>query len=107
MRLQCIIFPSWHIKMFLILGIICLPVILFLDLPVISILFMFAFRFLLVFVGQLLYENETTQNWLEFSPFGTMKNEKIFGGVLIFFGWSLFLRGVLAVAIASIFSQLK
>jgi hypothetical protein len=94
-------FRDWQLKLHLTLGVICLIIIFIFDWRGINSAFAFVFSFLLVFVGQKLYEDDTTENWLKFSFGSTAKS--VVGGALMFIGWILFLRQVLAIAIASLF----
>ena len=94
-------FIDWQLKLHSTLGVICLIVIFIFAGRGISSAFAFVFSFLLVFVGQKLYEDDTTENWLKFS-LGSLAKSAI-GGVFMFIGWIMFLRQVLAVAIASLF----
>ena len=56
--------------------------------------------FLMVFFGRKLNEDDTTENWLVFSVTNSVKN--VIGWILIVFGWIIFLRMNLAIAIASL-----
>jgi Ca2+/Na+ antiporter len=94
----------WQLKLLLLLGVICLMVILLVDFRGIQSVLVFTISFLFVFFGHKLYEGENSENWLNFSFFSSAKNAV--GSVLILFGWIIFLRGVLAVAIASVLLRL-
>jgi hypothetical protein len=98
-------FVDWHLRIMLVLGAICLPIVFLLDYRGFQCLFGFFISFFLVFFGQKLYESDTSENWLEFSIFKSAQN--VIGGILILFGWMIFLRGVFAIAIASLVLYLE
>lgn len=93
-------FADWNLRILLILVAVCLPIIFILDFRGLQSAITAIISFILIFWGRKLHEGETSENWLDFSFFKSAKN--VFGGVLILTGWIGFLRGVLAIAIASI-----
>lgn len=95
---------NWQIKLLLLLGAICLSVIFLLDFRGLQSAIVFTISFLLVFFGHRLYEEDDGQSWLNFSVFDSARN--VIGSILILAGWIGFLRGVLAVAIASLLLRL-
>jgi hypothetical protein len=96
---------NWQIKFLLLLGAICLPIIFCLDFRGIQSAIVFLFSLALVFFGHKLYQGETSENWLDFSLFNSLRNAT--GSILILIGWIGFLRGVLSVAIASLILWLE
>lgn len=97
-------FLDWQIKIALIIGIVCIPLIFAFDFRGFQAIPFFFLGLVLIFCGNKLFANETAENWIKFSYFDSIK--KIFGGVLMFFGWFILIRQVLALAIASIFLKL-
>ena len=91
---------NWQVKLLVLLGIICLLITFLLDFRGLQSTIVFIASLAFVYFGNKLYEEDTSENWLNFSLFGSARN--IIGGVLILSGWALFLRGVLTVAIASL-----
>ena len=89
-------------KIALVIGVVCIAATTLIDfrgfLQITSVFFL---SLILIFAGQKLFSIQTSENWLKFSYGGILKN--IFGGVIILFGWTIFLRGVFAFAIASMF----
>ena len=55
--------------------------------------------FVFVFIAQKLYQADTTENWLKLKLSDIVKN--VLSGVFTLFGWTIFLRGVLALAIGA------
>lgn len=55
--------------------------------------------FVFVLIAQKLYQADTTENWLNIKCSDLVKN--IFSGVFTLLGWSVFLRGVLALAVGA------
>lgn len=84
----------------LILGIICLAVIFAFDFRGFQVFFYFLISLLFLFLGQKFFDTENADTWLKFSYSEILL--KILGGVFLFTGWSVFLRSVLALAIASL-----
>lgn len=88
-------------KFALFIGIICISIISLFDFRGVQAIIFLFIALLLIFLGQKLYSTDTSENWIRFSYSDSIK--KICGGVLIFVGWLIFLRQVLALAISSFF----
>ncbi len=98
-------FLDRQLKILLIVGIICTITVFLLDFRGIQALAEFLLSAILIFAGQKLYQDDTSENWLKFSRAEMLRN--IAGIILMFFGWIIFLEGVLALAIASIILKLS
>ena len=98
-------FLERQLKIVLILGVICVAIIFAVDFRGLQALIILLVSSILILGGNKIYEVETSENWLKFSYFGIIKN--IFGASLMVFGWSIFLRGVLALAIASLLLKIN
>ena len=94
-------FLDWQLKIFLIVGLICIVVVFLFDFRGVQAIVFYLFSATLIFEKKKIYQIETSENWLKLSYSGIFRN--IFGGVLMLLGWGIFLRGVLAPAIASMF----
>lgn len=93
-----------QIRIALIIGSICLAIIFLLDFRGFQAIATFIVSLFLIFLGSKFYVLDTAENWFKFSYFDLIK--KAVGGVLMFFGWVIFLRRILALAIASIILKL-
>jgi hypothetical protein len=98
-------FLDRQLKFAVFLGLICILIIFLFDFRAPQAFFSFLFSLLLIFAGHKLYLIETTENWLKFSYARILKN--IIGGALLLIGWGMFLRTVLALAIAVIISKIS
>lgn len=93
-------FIDLQLKIFGILGSLSVLMVFLFDFRGPQTLAVFLFTFAMVFVGQKIFVGDTSENWLQYSYFGLLKNT--IGGGLVIVGWFIFLRGVVAVALASI-----
>ena len=82
------------------LGIVCVAIVFVLDARGPQAVLALAIALLMIYVGSRLFENDTSENWLSTSYGGLFRN--VIGGVLMLTGWVLMLRGVIALAIASV-----
>lgn len=89
-----------QLKILLILGAVCTAIVFIFDFRGVRALLDFLLSIMLVFVGQKSYQDDTAENWLKFSYANTLMS--VIGIIIIFWGWIIFLQGVLALAIASI-----
>jgi hypothetical protein len=94
-------FLDRQLKIALGLGAICLAVIFIFDFRGFQAILSFLISLVFIFLGQKFYTRESTETWLIFSYSETIR--KILGGVFLFIGWSIFLRNIFALAIASLF----
>lgn len=93
-------FFDWQLKIVFIVGIICLAIIFAVDFNGLQAVFIFLFSLLSIFSGSKLYTVESSESWLKISYSEIIKNA--IGGALMMIGWVIFLRGLLALAIASV-----
>jgi hypothetical protein len=93
-------FLDWQLKIVLTLGVICVAIVFVSDFRGVQALIFFLISLILIFGGNKIYAAETSENWLKFSYTEIIKN--IFAGALMLIGWMIFLRRVLALAIASL-----
>jgi len=96
---------DWQLRIFLLLSAICLPIIFAFDFRAIESSITTVISFVFIFFGSRFYQTDNSENWLHFSFFNSVKN--VIGGVFILIGWAGFLRGVLAVALASLISRIS
>lgn len=94
-------FLNWQVRLAILIGSISVLLIFFFDFRGFQSLISFIISLILIYFGSKLYSNDTSENWIKFSYLDSVK--QILGGVLMFFGWFLILRQVLALAIAAIF----
>ena len=87
-----------------ILGAICSVIVLLIDYRGVSVLLLSIFCFGVIFAASRLYQTDTSENWLDSSWSGLLRN--VIGGVLMLFGWTVLLRGVLSITIAAILLKL-
>lgn len=90
-----------QIKLALFIGIICISIIFAFDFRGVQAIIFLFIALPLIFFGQKLYSVDTSENWIKFSYFDSIK--AICGGVLMFIGWLIILRQVLALAISLLF----
>lgn len=90
-------FLERQVRIALTLGLVC---ILLVDSRWPSAILAFCVSLPLILAGQRLFEVPDSTNWMRFSYAEILKN--ILGGVLTFFGWMIFLRLLLALAIGAI-----
>jgi hypothetical protein len=93
-------FLDWQLKIVLILGVICSAIVFAFDFRGLQALISLLISLILIFGGSKIYAVETSENWINFSYSEIIKN--VFGGALRIIGWTIFLRRVLALAIASL-----
>jgi hypothetical protein len=88
-------FLDWFInnqlKIMSVIGVVCTVLVLVIGGPWLFILAQTTFSLVVAFIGAVLYEGETPENWLDFSWSSWARN--IFGGILIGFAWMMFVGG--------------
>lgn len=94
-------FIQYQVKLALIIGAICISIIFVFDFRGFQAIIFLIIALALMFWGQKAYSVDTSENWIKFSYSDSIKT--ICGSVLMFIGWLIFLRQVLALAISSLF----
>ncbi|MEO5858039.1 MAG: hypothetical protein ABIR33_03730 [Pyrinomonadaceae bacterium] len=93
-------FLSRQFYIALIVGIVCVSIVTAIDYRGIQSLVVLLISLGFIYLGDRLFDSDTTENWLTLSFSQILKNA--FGSALILIGWGLFLRGLLAVTIAAL-----
>ena len=91
---------AWQVRLIFIVGIISVAIVFAIDYRGFVSLFSLIFSFALIYFGNRIFVEDTSENWLKFTLSDTAKS--VIGYILVFFGGILFLRGVLAIAIGAL-----
>jgi hypothetical protein len=94
-------FLDQQLKIALFIGSLCVSLVFVFDSRGVQTFVSFLISLVFIFIGSKLYANDTSENWIKFSISDSIR--KMFGGALMLIGWIIFLRAVLALAIASSF----
>lgn len=93
-------FISNQVVIAFVLGSLCVLTVALVDPRWPSAMLVFCISLGLIFVGRRLYVFDDSDNWLSLSWGSTLRT--VISWLFMFFGWILFLRGLLALAIASL-----
>jgi hypothetical protein len=91
---------SWQMKLIFIVGVVCVAIVFAIDVRGIACLIDFLISFAIINLGNWIYIEDTSENWLRFRLSDTAKS--VIGSILVLIGGVLFLRNVLALAIAAL-----
>jgi len=93
-------FIYWQTRILGFFGSVCVLILFLFDFRGFQSLLLFLVSIALILSGNQLFTGDTSENWLKISYAEMTKNT--LGGVLMLFGWMIFLRGVFAVTMAAL-----